>query len=121
MTGDRIKQARLIAGLAPEEVVTQLASMGATLTQEAYLDLEHNRTQPSAAVLRRLGKVLHVKAAYFVQDPEVRVTWVAFRKTAQLTPVQTERIQAFARDRAEKQAWLQKGLFPIEMIHFPHP
>ena len=121
MIGNRIRQARLIAGATQDEVVARLASLGVKLSKAALSKFERNQCNPSVSVLMNLASVLNVSASYFVQEPQVDVTWVAFRKTTRLTTAQEERIQAFAKDRAEKQAWLQMKLYPGEDTYFPRP
>lgn len=121
MIGDRIKQARMIAGLTQDEVIARLTALGVKLTKASLSKFENNQCHPRASVLLHLASALNVRASYFVEEPQVDVAWVAFRKTAQLTAVQAERIQAFAKDRAEKQAWLQMKLYPTEDTYFPRP
>ncbi|HWS85086.1 MAG TPA: XRE family transcriptional regulator [Ktedonobacteraceae bacterium] len=121
MIGDRIRQARLIQGATQDEVIARLTSLGVKLSKAALSKFERNQCNPTASVLMNLASVLNVSASYFLQEPDVNVTWVAFRKTARLTTAQEERIQAFAKDRAEKQAWLQMKLYPDEETYFPRP
>src|SRR5258708_4053694 len=119
--GDRSRQGRLIEGGTQDEVIARLASLGVNLSKAALSKFERNQCNPTVSVLMNLASVLNVSASYFVQEPQVGVTWVAFRKTTRLTAAQEERIQAFAKDRAEKQAWLQMKLYPDEDIYFPRP
>jgi len=121
MIGDRIRQARMIEGATQDEVIARLASLGVKLSKAALSKFERNQCNPTVSVLMKLASVLNVSASYFVQEPQVGVTWVAFRKTTRLTNAQEERIQAFAKDRAEKQAWLQIKLYPDEDMYFPRP
>jgi Zn-dependent peptidase ImmA (M78 family)/transcriptional regulator with XRE-family HTH domain len=121
MIGNRIRQARLIQGATQDEVIARLAALGMKLSKAALSKFERNQCNPTASVLMNLAAALKVSASYFLQDPQVDVTWVAFRKTMHLTTAQAERIQAFAKDRAEKQAWLQMKLYPTEDIYFPRP
>ncbi len=121
MIGERIRQARLIEGATQDEVIARLASLGVKLSKAALSKFERNQCNPTVSVLMNLASVLNVSASYFVQEPQVDVTWVAFRKTTRLTTAQEERIQAFAKDRAEKQAWLQMKLYPDEDTYFPRP
>ena len=121
MIGDRIRQARLIEGATQDEVIARLASLGVKLSKAALSKFERNQCNPTVSVLMHLASVLNVRASYFVQEPEVDVTWVAFRKTTRLTAAQEEHIRAFAKDRAEKQAWLQMKLYPDEDMYLPRP
>src|SRR5580765_4104316 len=121
MIGDRIRQARMIEGMTQDEVIARLTSLGVKLTKSALSKFERNQCNPTMSMLLNLASALKVSASYFIEEPQVDVTWVAFRKTDRLTVTQEEHIQAFAKDKAEKQAWLQMKLYPAEDTYFPRP
>jgi len=119
MIGDRMKQARLAAGLTLGEVSERLAAAGQPITAAGLSKYEHNKSTPNAAFLLKLAHALGVKASYFLRDPEASVTWLAFRKHAVLPEREQLKIQAVASTIAEGQFWLQTTLYPNDKAMFP--
>jgi len=121
MTGQRIRQARLAAGLTQDEVVKRLAGSGQPITKAALSKYELGKSTPSAAFLLKLAEALGVKAAYFLREPDARVEWLGFRKHSQLTAPRQERIKARVADVASGQFELQSVLYPDEQPIFIAP
>jgi len=110
MLAERIRHARLAAGLTLDEVVERLAGVGVTITKAGLSKYELAKSTPGAAFLLKLGRTLGVPSSYFLREPELQIQWVAFRKKSSLTRTHQEQIKAVVEDRAEGQFWLQTTL-----------
>ena len=108
MIGDRIRQARLAAGLTQDEVVERLASGGFTITKAALSKYEKGKSEPKQSVLILSGRVLGVKPSYFLTEPVLSVEWLAFRKQTSLGKGKQEQIKAFVEEVVEKQSRLEE-------------
>ena len=121
MIGDRIRQARLAAGMTQDEVVEHLAKAGHPITKAALSKYEKKKSEPKQALLILLARVLGVKPGYFLSEPKLRVVWLAFRKQAKLSKTKQEQIKAYVEEVVENQAWLQRTLYPQQTPSFPKP
>lgn len=121
MIGDRIRQARLAAGMTQDEVVAQLAGAGRPITKAALSKYEKRKSEPRQALLVLLGRVLRVKPNYFFSEPALTVKWLAFRKQTKLSKGRQERIKAYVEEVVERQAWLQETLYSGQHASFPKP
>lgn len=74
--GDRIKQARLAAGLSQRG----LAERAKPLSPMAISKYENNQSIPGSDVLLRLAKALGVKFEYFFRPVTVQITKTEYRK-----------------------------------------
>ena len=119
MIGDRMRQARLAAGMTLDEVVGQLATLGQPLTKAGLSKYEMNRSTPGATTLLRLAHVFGVRSAYFTEEPSVSVAWVAFRKQTRLPKGRQEQIKAYASNVVESQCWLRGIFYPDESPRLP--
>ena len=120
MIGERLRQARLRAGLTQEEVVGKLAAlMGISLTKAGLSKYEKGGSLPKPSLLMALARVLGVRGQYFLAEPRVQVEWLAFRKSSSLGKKEQERIQALALAIVENQVWLQEKMFPGGKSSFP--
>ena len=121
MIGDRIRQARLAAGLTQEEVVQRLESAGLKITKAALSKYEKGKSEPKQSVLVLLGRVLGAKPSYFLTEPVLRFEWLAFRKQTKLRKSKQEQIKAFVEDVVEKQSRLEDVFYPRQRSAFPKP
>ena len=121
MIGDRIRQARLAAGMTQDEVVRRLAKAGHSITKAALSKYEKKKSEPKQTLLVLLGRVLNVKPSYFLSQPTLTVKWLAFRKQAKLSKSKQEQIKAYVEEVVEHQAWLQATLYPRQSAAFPQP
>lgn len=121
MIGDRIRQARIAAGMTLDEVRAALAEEGLPITKAGLSKYELNKSVPRASMLLAIARVLGVPASYFLEEPEVTVQWLAFRKHVTLTKGHQDRITVFASGIAEKQVELQRALYPQARADFPPP
>jgi len=119
--GDRIRQARLAAGLTQDEVVPRLGSAGHKITKAALSKYEKGKSEPKQSVLVLLGRVLGAKPGYFLTERVLRVEWLAFGKQTRLRKSKQERIKAFAEDVVEKQSRLEGVFYPNLRSVFPKP
>lgn len=101
MVAQRIKQARIAAGMTQDEVVEALAASGVKLTKGGLSKYERGGSTPPATVLRALARVLGVDSPFFFEEPQVSVRWVAFRRTTRLGKKKQERVKALAESHVE--------------------
>ena len=117
--GDRIRQARLAASLTQDEVVSWLAETGHAITKAALSKYENKKSEPRQTLLLALARVLGVKPAYFLAEPDLKIEWLAFRKQSRLLKTTQEQIKARVSNVLEGQIWLQETLFPDAKPFFP--
>ena len=110
MIGERLKQARLGAGLSMEALV---AKMDHFLTKQAISKYETGKSVPGSEVLVRLADALGVKTSYFMQEPKVKVEFIAYRKHSRLPKAEANRLQVQITDHLEHYCWLA-SLFPVD-------
>lgn len=108
--GERVRQARLSAGLTQDETVARLAEAGYSITKAGLSKYELSKSTPNATFLLKLGKVLEVPSSYFLQDQQVRVKWGRYRKKSTLSQARRDQIQARALDFVEAMVWLRSRL-----------
>jgi len=121
MVGNRIRQARLAAGLTLDEVAQQLAASGQSITKAGLSKYENNRSTPKPSFLLHLGRVLGVRSSYFLTEPSVTIDWLCFRRHASLTQSRQEQIKALSARVVEAQVWLCSTLYPKQKPQFPRP
>lgn len=121
MISERIRQARLAAGLTLEELAAQLTTQGTPLTKQALSKYENGKSVPKAALFLQLAKVLRVNPSYFVTEPTIDIEWKAFRRHKSLSGDAQERVRRYATQVAESQVELQALLYPDEQPDFPDP
>jgi Zn-dependent peptidase ImmA (M78 family) len=118
MIGERIRQARLLAGLTLEEVAIQMGALGQSITRAGLSKYETNKSVPKPAFLLLLARILNVKSSYFWDQTSITIEWIAFRKHAQLPVKQQDQIKAKAVKHAESYLWLQSILNKAEKPNF---
>ncbi len=121
MVGERIRQARLVAGLTQDELAQCLAVQQQPITKAALSKYELNKSTPPARVLMALAHVLGVIPSYFLAEDVVAIQWLAFRKHAQLPQARQDEVKAYAQHVAEQQMELTTLLYPGERPQFPTP
>jgi len=119
MISQRIRQARVAAGMSQDAVVAALAARGVTLTKAAVSKYERGGSVPRAAVLKQLGGALGVSAEYFLREPSVTVEWLAFRKRSTAGIREQERFQTMAQECVEAQFDLPDALHIESESRFP--
>jgi Zn-dependent peptidase ImmA (M78 family)/DNA-binding XRE family transcriptional regulator len=112
MLGERIRQARLLAGLTQEALADALTNAGHPATKAVISKYEKNKSTPSAQFLLLAASILDVPSSYFTHQPTLDVAWLAFRRHSTLSERAQEAIKAYAADVAELQIELQALLHP---------
>jgi Zn-dependent peptidase ImmA (M78 family)/transcriptional regulator with XRE-family HTH domain len=116
MIAERIKNARLAAGLSQDEVIRNL---NGRITKAALSNYENGKRTPHAMMLRELGNVYKVRPQWFMHEPEVSIQWHAYRAATTLGARKRAAIEAMAAQRAENYMEVSR-LFPLEQkSHFP--
>ncbi len=111
--GDRLRQARLAAGLTLDALVERLDQ---PITKQALSKYERGLSQPPASRLNDLAKALGVRVSFLLSEAPARVHWRGFRKHASLPVGEMERLTARAEKRLEDEFSLRE-LFGIGATH----
>lgn len=119
LIGDRLRHARVAAGLTQDEVVAALARQGLPLTKAGLSKYERGGSTPKPTYLRALGKALGVDGSFFLEEPSAQVRWLAFRKMARMGKKRQEWVKALAESQLETLLTLQRALEP--MLEVPPP
>ncbi len=80
MIGERIRQARLLAGLTHQALADALTDAGHPATKAVISKYEKNKSAPSAQFLLLAASILAVPASYFTHQLTLKVNWLAFRR-----------------------------------------
>lgn len=112
LIGRRIRQARIASGLTQDETVVALAEYCVSLTKAGLSKYERGGSMPKPTALRGLAKVFGVTAGYFLEDREVEVDWLAFRKAARLSKTNQEKVKAVAESYIDAFLSLRDALEP---------
>lgn len=112
MLGERIRQARLLAGLTQEALAEALTDAGHAATKAVISKYEKNKSTPSAQFLLLAASILDVPVSYFTHQPTLEVKWLAFRRHSTLPIREQEAVKAYAADVAALQVELQSLLHP---------
>ena len=119
MFGERIRQARLLAGMSQEQLVNKLLERNYKITKQAISKYEKNKSTAPAQFLLLASSILGVPTSYFSHEPKVEMQWLAFRKHSQLATADQVAIKSYASDVAELQMELQNLLYPHAEVQLP--
>lgn len=110
MLGERIKQARVAAGLSLRGLAE---ASGNYVSAQVIQKYEQGLTNPGTDVLIKLGKALGVKVEYFFRPDAVQVSLSCpvYRKRASVSKKYLESIHARVKDKVEKYLEIE-ALFP---------
>lgn len=97
MIGERIKQARVAAGLSLRDLAEK-----ANVSAMAISKYERNVITPGSDVLLRMAQALGVRVEYFFRTDEVELAEIDFRKHAKLPSKDEERVLAEVREQVER-------------------
>ncbi len=104
MIGERLKQARTVAGLTTRELAEK-----AGVSAMAISKYERSETAPSSRVLMDLAKALEVRVEYFFRQAELSLERVSYRKHRDMPAKEERKILADVRDQIER--WLELESF----------
>ena len=103
MLSQKIKQARLAAGLSLDDCVDRLKSKTFSISKPALSQYENGKRSPNAKVLKMLGELFSVPPTWFLgTQPDFSITWYAYRAQATLGTKKRDSIEAYASHIAEK-------------------
>ena len=119
MIGERMKQARLMAAMSQDELVKALAKAEVRLTKAGLSKYERGASVPKATFLQHLANVLQVQSAFFLEEPEVQVKWLGYRKRSGVGLRDQERIHAQAAVRVEVYLRLRAAMSKEPAPSFP--
>jgi len=105
--GNRIKSARLLAGLSLRELANALDGI---VSHNAISKYEKGEMMPDSKVLIALSKVLEVKTDYFLRTQTIEISNIEFRKKSNLTIKKTNSIKENIKDNIERYIELETFL-----------
>ena len=105
--GNRIKSARLLAGLSLRELANALDGI---VRHNAISKSEKGEMMPDSKVLIALSKALDVKTDYFLRPQTVEISNIEFRKKSSLTVKKTNSIKENIKDNIERYIELETFL-----------
>lgn len=118
---NRIRDARLSAGLTLKELAAKLEGIGCQITPAGISKYEMGKSKPPPTFLHALAAVLGWRPAVLAGTSKVEVTWLTFRKHSRLTKAAQQQIQAWSNSRIEQQIRLHEMLCPTDKPDFPRP
>ena len=89
MLGQRIRQARIAAGLTLRELAQQIG-----LSHTAIAKYESGKICPRPSVLVQIARTLNVKMEFFLQEQSICLTPADFSWTAKISKAKREAIEA---------------------------
>ena len=118
MLGERLRQARLAAGLSLQGLADKLER---PVTRQALSKYETGASQPSPTRIVELAAALNVSPSTLLSESSVEIRWVAYRKLTRLSKSRREQLTALATQRLEGEMRL-RDLFRRGKQHdFPEP
>ena len=118
MLGERLRQARLAAGLTLEGLVEKLER---PITRQALSKYETGASEPSPSRITEIAAALNISTSSLLSEPTTEIQWVAFRKLAKLSKSRQERITAAAGQRLEGEVKLREMFHLGERHNLPSP
>jgi Zn-dependent peptidase ImmA (M78 family) len=110
MFGDRLKQARLAAGLSLRGLADRMDNY---ISAQVIHKYELNKATPGSDVLIKLSQTLGVKMEFFFrpQSVEIQLSEPAYRKRSSVSKKEMESVRAQTKERLEKYIEVE-SLFP---------
>jgi len=109
--GQRLKAARLMAGLSMDSLV---AKMGNSISKQAISKYENGLMSPDSKIVLSLADALSVKPDYFFSKSDLALEAINFRKKASLGKKEIESFKAKVKDELERYVELESFL-PAEV------
>ena len=118
MLAERLRQARLAAGLSLEGLAVKLER---PITRQALSRYETGASQPPPSRITDIAIALNISASSLLSESTTEIRWVAFRKLAKLSKHRQERVTAVAGKHLEGEMRL-RGMFHLgERHNLPSP
>lgn len=105
--GNRIKSARMLAGLSLRELSNVLNGI---VSHNAISKYEKGEMMPDSKILIALSKALGVKTDYFLRPQTIEISNIEFRKKSSLTVKKTNSIKENIKDNIERYIELETFL-----------
>ncbi len=105
--GQRIRSARMLAGLSLRELSHSLEGI---VSHNAIAKYENGEMMPDAKVLNALSRVLGVDTGYFLRPQTVEISHIEFRKKSSLSQKKVNSIKEQIRDNIERYIELESFL-----------
>lgn len=121
MLSERIRQARLLAGVTQEALAEALTLAGHPATKAVISKYEMGKSTPKASMLLEMCRILKVESGYFLHEPQTNVAWLAYRKYSNFPSTGQEVVKGYARDVVALQVELCSLLYPDMSNDFPEP
>ena len=115
--GERLRQARVAAGMSQNEVVEALSALDVTLTKAGLSKYERGGSMPKPRTLRALAEVLGVNIDFLLEGSLTTIRWLSFRKASKLGKKQQERTKTLALVQVEMLLTLERALQPSRERH----
>lgn len=119
MIGERIRQARLLAGLTQDDVANRLLEAGYSATKAVISKYEKNKSIPNPTLLLAITQILGVEMSYLLYESETEVKWLAYRRHSSLPEKAQEVVRGYARDAAVLHMELHNLLYPRQSSAIP--
>ena len=118
MLGERLRMARLAAGLSLDGLA---AKLDRPITKQALSKYERGMSEPPLSRIQELAAALNVNVSALLEESTIEIRWVAYRKLARLSKSRQEKITAAATQRLEGETRL-RALFHLgERLNLPGP
>ena len=118
MLGERLRQARLAAGLSLEGLAERLDR---PLTKQALSKYERGLSQPPPSRIADIAAALNVRASSLFAEPDVEIEWIAYRKLQRLSKSRQEQVTAVATQRLESAVRLRELFHLADRHDLPEP
>ena len=113
MLGERLRQARLAAGLSLEGLAQRLER---PVSKQALSKYERGVSQPPPSRIVDLAAALNVRTSSLLTDADIEIDGVAFRKLDKLSKTRQAQVKAVASQRLEAEVRL-RSLFRLGEQH----
>lgn len=113
---DRLKTARLLAGLSLRQLEEALAFK---VTYNSINKYEKGTMQPEAGTILRLAETLKVTPSFFFETATVQLGEINFRKQSSLTQTEIELIKEKTKDKVQRYIETERLLSISKQFHNP--
>ena len=118
MLGERLRQARLAAGLSLEGLAERLERR---VTKQALSKYERGLSQPPPSRIADIAAALNVRASSLLAESDVEIRWLAYRKLQRLSASRQAQVTAVATQRLEGEVRLRELFHLADRHDLPGP